>query len=223
MNLGNKIIKLRKEKKISQEILGDKIGVSRQTISNWELNITKPDAEHIRKMSKIFNISIDELLDNDIRDIMEEKISNTEKTTNKNSKNIKVLLITIYFIILAFLIWVIVYYSTKKDFTNLYQNVWVCSLEYEEGGEMRTDTYYLHWTGIDDYTFTAVVEYSTTYPTSYGEDCKICFPPYSEDCKTCFYGDIVLDYFNFGSDFSDMITFLEHRKNNLIYRGAVCR
>jgi len=223
MKLGNKIIKLRKEKKLSQEELADKIGVSRQTISNWELNITKPDVSQIKKFSKIFNISVDELLDNDIRDIIEEKISNTEKTTNKNSKNIKILLITIYFIILAFLIWVIVYYSTKKDFTNMYQNVWVCSLEFDESGDTITDTYYLHWSGIEDGTFSAIVEYSSTSPTAYDNDCKICFPVYSDDCKTCFYGDTVLDYYNFGSNFSDMITFLEHRKNNLIYRGAICR
>lgn len=223
MNLGNKITKLRKKEKISQEILAEKIGVTRQTISNWELNTTKPDVEQIKKISKIFDVSIDELLDNDIRDIMEKKISNTEKLTNKNTKNIKILLITLYFIILAFFIWIIIYYSTKKDFTNMYQNVWVCSLEYEEGGEMRTDTYYLHWSGIEDGTFSAIIEYSTTTPIVYGDDCKICFPVYGDDCKTCFYGDTVLDYFNFGSDFSDMITFLEHRKNNLIYRGAVCR
>ena len=54
MKLGNKIIKLRKEKKLSQEELADKIGVSRQTISNWELNITKPDVSQLKKFSKIF-------------------------------------------------------------------------------------------------------------------------------------------------------------------------
>ena len=128
MNLGNKIIKLRKRDKLSQEMLADKIGVSRQTISNWELNVTKPDTEYIKKISKIFGISIDELLDNDIRDIMEKKISNTEKLTNKNTKNIKIVLVTLYFIILAGLIYIIVYYSNKRDFTNIYQNVYKCTL-----------------------------------------------------------------------------------------------
>ena len=99
MNLGNKIIKLRKRDKLSQEMLADKIGVSRQTISNWELNVTKPDTEYIKKISNVFGVSIDELLDNDIRDIMEKKISNTEKLTNKNTKNIKIVLVTLYFII----------------------------------------------------------------------------------------------------------------------------
>jgi len=39
--LGNKLVKLRKENKLSQDSLADKLGITRQTISNWELNITK--------------------------------------------------------------------------------------------------------------------------------------------------------------------------------------
>lgn len=54
MELGNKIIKLRKREKLSQESLADKLNVARQTISNWELNITKPDINQIKKISKIF-------------------------------------------------------------------------------------------------------------------------------------------------------------------------
>ena len=40
MNFGNILLKIRKEKNISQEQLAQKIGVTRQTVSNWELNIT---------------------------------------------------------------------------------------------------------------------------------------------------------------------------------------
>ena len=150
---------------------------------------------------------LDEILDNDVRNIMEEKISNTEKLTNKNTKNIKILLITLYCIILSVLIFVIIYYSTKKDFTNKYQNVWICSLEEDIG----TDTYYLYWTGMEDGSFSAIVDYSAANTV------------YDENIPKGVYGDIVLDDFNFGSDFYDMIIFLEHRKNNLIYRGATCR
>ena len=45
-------------------------------------------------------MSIDELLDNNTKDIIEKKISNTEKLTNKTNKYIKITLITLYFIIL---------------------------------------------------------------------------------------------------------------------------
>jgi len=62
MDLGKKIINLRKKEKITQEKLADIIGVTRQTISNWELNVTKPDLKQIKELSKVFHISIDELI-----------------------------------------------------------------------------------------------------------------------------------------------------------------
>ena len=64
MEIGSKLKNARNENGITQEQAAELLGVSRQTISNWELNITKPDTDHIKKMSKIFNISIDEMLDN---------------------------------------------------------------------------------------------------------------------------------------------------------------
>lgn len=79
MNLGNKILELRKKENLSQEQLAEKMNVTRQTISKWELNETTPDIKQAKELSKIFKISLDELTDNDIKSIMEEKISNTEK------------------------------------------------------------------------------------------------------------------------------------------------
>lgn len=125
--LGNKLVNLRKEKKLSQDALADKLGVTRQTISNWELNITKPDIIQIKNLSEIFNMSIDELLDNNTKDIIEKKISNTEKLTNKTNKYIKITLITLYFIILIFLISLTIYFFNKKDFTDEYQTSFRCT------------------------------------------------------------------------------------------------
>ncbi len=125
--LGNKLVKLRKENKLSQDSLADKLGVTRQTISNWELNITKPDIIQIKNLSEIFNMSIDELLDNNTKDIIEKKISNTEKLTNKTNKYIKITLITLYFIILIFLISLTIYFFNKKDFTDEYQTSFRCN------------------------------------------------------------------------------------------------
>ena len=79
MTLGQKIFELRKKNNLSQEQLGEKIDVTRQTISNWELDETSPNPDQLKKLSKVLNVSIDELLDNDIKNIVEEKISNTEK------------------------------------------------------------------------------------------------------------------------------------------------
>ena len=70
MSLGNKILELRKKKGLSQEELGEKVNVTRQTISNWELGETSPNPEQLKLLSKELNISIDELLDNDITNVL---------------------------------------------------------------------------------------------------------------------------------------------------------
>lgn len=215
MNLGNKIIKLRKKEKLSQEILADKIGVTRQTISNWELNITKPDAGHIRKMSKIFGISIDELLDNDIRDIIEKKISNTEKLTNKNTKNIKIMLVTLYFIILTVLIYIIIYYSTKRDFTNKYQGVYTCTLHEEDNLYGTTDTgiFYIYWEDNEDGTFSVVIEINS--------DNSI----YDEFEEKGIYGNgnVIYGRLYAGTSLVDAIEAMNYYKNLFLYHGATCR
>lgn len=65
MNLGEKILKLRKKNGFSQENLADKVDVTRQTISNWELGETSPNPSQLKLLSKSLNVSIDELLDNE--------------------------------------------------------------------------------------------------------------------------------------------------------------
>lgn len=79
MELGNKILELRKKNNLSQEQLAEKMNVTRQTISKWELGETSPDIKQGKELSKIFNVSLDELVDNQVKDVLVEKISNTEK------------------------------------------------------------------------------------------------------------------------------------------------
>ena len=59
------LIKLRKYHNYTQEDLAEKINVSRQTISKWELGQTLPDIYNCQELCKIYNISLDELLQND--------------------------------------------------------------------------------------------------------------------------------------------------------------
>ena len=51
MKFGEKLIKLRKEKKLSQEQLAEELGVTRQTISNWENYKNYPDIAMLTKIS----------------------------------------------------------------------------------------------------------------------------------------------------------------------------
>lgn len=66
MTIGEKIVQLRKKVNLTQEKLAEKLNVSRQTISNWESNITSPDLSQAKFLIEIFHISLDELVDNNI-------------------------------------------------------------------------------------------------------------------------------------------------------------
>lgn len=65
MNLGNKIQKIRKDNKISQEAFAEVLNVTRQTVSNWENQKNYPDIETLILISDKYNISLDVLLKGD--------------------------------------------------------------------------------------------------------------------------------------------------------------
>lgn len=58
MNLGEKLIRARKEKGLSQRKLAEKVGVTFQTISKWELNKSLPDIEKVKKICEILEKDI---------------------------------------------------------------------------------------------------------------------------------------------------------------------
>lgn len=62
MNISEKILKLRKEKGLSQEAFAEKLGVSRQSVSKWESSGSLPDIDKIIAMSELFGVSTDYLL-----------------------------------------------------------------------------------------------------------------------------------------------------------------
>ena len=66
MTLGEKIAKQRKELNYTQEQLADILGVSRQSISKWESDIAYPETDKLVKMGKLFECSMDYLLNEDI-------------------------------------------------------------------------------------------------------------------------------------------------------------
>lgn len=172
MNLGKKIINLRKKEKMTQESLAEIIGVTRQTISNWELNVTKPDIIQIKELSKTFHLSIDELLDNDIKNLFIEKVNNTENVVNKNTKNIKILVITVYFIILLSLIFITIYFLTKKDFTTDYQAEFICESS-EEGKfriEAESENYYDNISTDEEFIENMIKEEWFIVISKYNED-----------------------------------------------------
>ena len=90
MIFGEKLFELRKQKGLSQEELSFKLNVARQTISKWESGITTPDMENLIKISKLFEVSIDELVgnENDINKQVSELNNNNIKNENSLDSNI---------------------------------------------------------------------------------------------------------------------------------------
>ena len=77
MTLGEKLSKLRKEYNYTQEQLADILGVSRQSISKWESDIAYPETDKLIKLGKLFECSMDYLLNDGITE--KQSTTPTEK------------------------------------------------------------------------------------------------------------------------------------------------
>ena len=95
MEIGSIIKKARNEAKLSQEQAAEKLGVSRQTVSNWETGKTYPDIISVIRMSDLYSVSLDHLLKEETsmnqsyREFLEES-TNTVKSNEKKSRLILV-------------------------------------------------------------------------------------------------------------------------------------
>ncbi len=91
MNIGSNLFQARKKAGLSQETVAEKLGVSRQTISKWETDETMPDIYQAKRMAKLYNLSLDNLIEFDIdeREIEEViKNSNEEKESKIDWTNV---------------------------------------------------------------------------------------------------------------------------------------
>lgn len=62
MEFGNRLYELRKQKGLSQEELANRLDVTRQTVSKWEVGDSAPDMEKLIALGELFGISLDELV-----------------------------------------------------------------------------------------------------------------------------------------------------------------
>ena len=188
MNLGKKIAELRKKNNLSQEELAEKVGVARQTISKWEIGDTTPDINQVKIISKIFNISIDELVDNDINNVIVEKVSNTEKLAGIAIKILKVFgIMLIVFITLIFLFVIIFMVDMpRNDYDivgrtkvscNLDNEKYVYEAEYNKNYQVINsggDAYIMNHTDIESYEdVNKIVAHIEDYFNDHGGKCTI--------------------------------------------------
>ena len=85
MNLGNSLFHARKKCGLSQEKVAEKLGVSRQMISKWETNETLPDIYQSKRMAKLYQVSLDDLIafDVELNEIQEIILKVDEKAEEK--------------------------------------------------------------------------------------------------------------------------------------------
>lgn len=118
MKFYEKLIILRKKALLSQEELAEKLDVTRQTISKWELGQSKPDIDKLQMMSKLFEVDVNTFTNEDIS--LEDKGETKEDKNNKKGdgdrKFILYILIIIFIASLALLAYRVgTDIKTKKD------------------------------------------------------------------------------------------------------------
>lgn len=107
MKFNEKLINLRKSAGLSQEELGNKLDVARQTVSKWELGETTPEMDKLVKMSEIFNISLDELVKDENREPQINN-TNTQKLAGMIIKILKGIGIFLVIILIFYIIFAII-------------------------------------------------------------------------------------------------------------------
>lgn len=134
MNLGKKIVKIRKDNKMSQEDFAEILNVTRQTVSNWENSKNYPDIETLIQISDKFNISLDILLKGD-----KEMIKNIDMKVNNHNK-LKTLVIVLSVILLAVISFIVgskVYNNYKEqkldeEYKEVLSNLQKLNFEHDE-------------------------------------------------------------------------------------------
>ena len=79
MTVGQKIKELRNNKGLTQKALADNLHVTFQTVSKWESDINEPDIETLKKIAKLFDVSVDDLVNS-------EEVDNNEITELSQTK-----------------------------------------------------------------------------------------------------------------------------------------
>ena len=116
MSFGENLINLRKQKGWSQDDLADNLNLSRQAISKWENETSKPDIDNIKKISKIFSVKIDDLLNNDV--VKDKAVTLNVKKQEKKEKTITIVKCMIIAVIILYIINVIFKFTSLLIIVN---------------------------------------------------------------------------------------------------------
>lgn len=117
MEIGSKLKHARNEKGLTQEQSAELLGVSRQTISNWENSKSYPDIISVIKMSDVYSVSLDHLLkeENTMKQTYHAFLEESTNTVKAKRDLGKTILLSAYFI--TWMTAMIVFWLTKGPMT----------------------------------------------------------------------------------------------------------
>ncbi len=131
VELNEKLISLRKEKRMSQQDLAEALNVSRQAVSRWEVGIAIPSMDNLLALSKLFGVPTDELMGADRgTDVLESE--KTQGSGNRKGRSVlKVILIILA--AAALVAAIVITYLNQKEAEPVEQN----TVKFEELEEER--------------------------------------------------------------------------------------
>lgn len=125
MDFNNRLYQLRKQKGFSQEELANRLNVSRQTVSKWEVGDSTPDMEKLVAMSDLFDVSLDLLVmgkeseaqaqipqKSEFAKVLDEKVL-TQKNKKKAKSILKIVGIALAVILAIDVISMIIYFAVN--------------------------------------------------------------------------------------------------------------
>ena len=108
MTLGERLTDLRKKKNLSQEVVAEKLNVTRQTVSKWELDQSTPDFDKILPICKLYNITSEELLTGRKADTNNDNIEYNLMTDEEIKKKTAFAISTSVGLFILALVWIII-------------------------------------------------------------------------------------------------------------------
>ena len=114
IKLADRLVALRKENGYSQEVLAEKLGLSRQSISKWERAEASPDTDNLIALAQVYNMTLDELLGNgESAPKKETKVKEKTPMTNAQIKGKKLMKIMPIISIAVVVVYVLVGFAAK--------------------------------------------------------------------------------------------------------------
>ena len=86
MNLAEKLVALRKEKGLTQKELAERLDVSRQAVSRWEVGIAVPSTDNLKVLGELYEVPVDYLLNEEFENIAKQNKDAREQSTQELEK-----------------------------------------------------------------------------------------------------------------------------------------